>query len=885
MQLFRGNALRPSVATLLATALLVGVADGARLRDGFEGVVFVVTNHGASQVRVFDEVTGQVQTVLSDVQFLPLALAGYARKDRLRRDLPTLSEGAAPVSGVSLAGSGSIYRIAQGGSESLLLVRGDELPRLLLTIPSGGLAGTIHASADGQWVLAASEPGSGGDVYAVSTAPGSTPILLTGALAPLDDLDPASLRGDGSVAWFVDDGDLYRASVTQGANASPVDLPGSEPVSPELLIAHDTGAVVALTERPDDKRRVFLVQPDGSFVSVSHTNDFHEYSLPSLDHPLGPFLAVSNDGRFVAFRREFGTEHELELFDANATSLTDLTEPPDYPNYIDSIGVLAFAQPTVLCFFAGDNHAHPHDPTTSIAAADMYAVDLSGADPAFTNITRTSGQSVPPFTENATLEFNRALVGPNAERIFLFGTDPNEGSLACFRVDGANNPFLPNVQQLTGPLAADPGIAGSTLGLLLHAAPVEPVPPYAQPVSRVDCSGDPACEPIVRILASDKEDPFESSARVWFDGTVKLGQTFVADAVAAGESKLKNETYVHVFDPQNTLLQSVKFHTSCSQPLELGDRFGSALLVDAVGEDQPPENTTDYCTYGSKPRLLRMSYTGEGCEATEHGQAPDKVECSGSPNAAPLVHIRASDKNNPDDSHAKVWFEGPVALGEDFYLDAYYAGENELKSDTHLHVFTESGVLLQYVKFHTSCSQPLRPMDQFGCALLLDCVLVDPVDPGNACAAGRPRSLTFAYLGAGCGPRTLGPEVRRLGPIDRMLPGHVAFANRTATRLPFTFPEGTRIESITPSRDGRRIAFIRRTEAGLEHAHVAHMGVGIVAQAPGAPSAGMRVGFSHSGALGVVRRETSGTVVVLVPMQGPAVTIDSTPGAAWFLTL
>jgi hypothetical protein len=41
---------------------------------------------------------------------------------------------------------------------------------------------------------------------------------------------------------------------------------------------------------------------------------------------------------------------------------------------------------------------------------------------------------------------------------------------------------------------------------------------------------------------------------------------------------------VHILDEQGQTLQTVKFHTSCSQPLNVGDQFGSLLLDDFVAE-------------------------------------------------------------------------------------------------------------------------------------------------------------------------------------------------------------------------------------------------------------------------------------------------------------
>jgi hypothetical protein len=67
----------------------------------------------------------------------------------------------------------------------------------------------------------------------------------------------------------------------------------------------------------------------------------------------------------------------------------------------------------------------------------------------------------------------------------------------------------------------------------------------------------------------------------------RLGQLFLLfniDTINAGENKLKAETHVFIYDLQDNLLQTIEFHTSCSQPLGAGDQFGSLLMVDFIPE-------------------------------------------------------------------------------------------------------------------------------------------------------------------------------------------------------------------------------------------------------------------------------------------------------------
>ena len=64
-----------------------------------------------------------------------------------------------------------------------------------------------------------------------------------------------------------------------------------------------------------------------------------------------------------------------------------------------------------------------------------------------------------------------------------------------------------------------------------------------------------------------------------FDGEVEWGASFLIDSRNAGEDKLRSKTFVFVYDLDGELLQRIEFHTSCSQPLNLGDQFASLTLV------------------------------------------------------------------------------------------------------------------------------------------------------------------------------------------------------------------------------------------------------------------------------------------------------------------
>lgn len=140
----------------------------------------------------------------------------------------------------------------------------------------------------------------------------------------------------------------------------------------------------------------------------------------------------------------------------------------------------------------------------------------------------------------------------------------------------------------------------------------------------------------------------------------------------------------------------------------------NAVLPVPCGPPGPPPGGASFCTGKAKPQVLTMQYTGEDCSATSHSQDPSKVSCTGNPALASPVRIVASDKANPSDKKAKVWFDGTVVLNGMFDLDAATAGETKLSADTYVSIFSSTGTFLQSIKFHTSCSQPLNQGDQFG---------------------------------------------------------------------------------------------------------------------------------------------------------------------------
>lgn len=269
---------------------------------------------------------------------------------------------------------------------------------------------------------------------------------------------------------------------------------------------------------------------------------------------------------------------------------------------------------------------------------------------------------------------------------------------------------------------------------------------------KVSCTGDPNGAEPVDIVVSNKK-----GSRVWAYATdVSVGDLIFADAANAGKDELESETMVKVFDAGGALLQEIKFYTSCSQPLNVGDQFGSMLLVSLTttegGEVTLPEDPNDVpCitelppTEGSgcdgvKICVLRLRYTGGGCAASSHNQSPDKVSCwdngQDSPSPARIVAI---------DKRGEVWLDSNVEFGDIVELAAARNGKSEILSVTTIYTFDVNDELVEEVTFHTSCSEPLNVGDQFGSVQIFGMQMTD----GRIIALGYDVEYTYTITNIG----------------------------------------------------------------------------------------------------------------------------------------
>ncbi|HIG86200.1 MAG TPA: hypothetical protein EYQ25_04080 [Planctomycetes bacterium] len=427
---------------------------------------------------------------LSDFSFQELHLNGYARKDRLRINMPRTIEvdddtnAAFLPDHILLPYEGALYHIIRNGNSEILLLQPGTSPRILISLPTQGGFSSLEDSAGvsihGTYMLIATTYDAGGDAYVLDISGNMGPILLTGSKPPLD-IETNSLRISDSGAWFQEEDILYLATNPLW-QATPLHvglLPNEELLSESVLSANGDHLVV-LAEGSNGMSRILLTTIDGSTQVVTPTPG--DYYPPNLDEPLGPSLAVDPEGKLVAYCQGGATEEVyLQPIGGQVIHLSSL---PHFEDSLDNLGVLGFGtgglleRPGidnigVLSFIGGSNMISGLTGDELMGAADMYSAQLDADSTLLvTNITRTSGQLTPPFNPPGNLVVAEATLDPLGQRMLLVGETPDDDyDLAIFFLDGGVSGPEPNLQILLSDLEEEPRFYPATTRLVVVVPP------------------------------------------------------------------------------------------------------------------------------------------------------------------------------------------------------------------------------------------------------------------------------------------------------------------------------------------------------------------------------------------------------------------------------
>ena len=420
---------RSALRGLLLIGLLCSVAP---IATGQSSLIARQTPTGSFNLLAVDELTLSVTVAEADLDFLPVALQGVPAMEQLRLDRARQLGGPAPA--VRLPALGSLYRVGQSGWSAWLQVATDgSTTRWVETADGAGpaLSAEVSIAPDGQRALVSTTLDAGGNVWLLDLASG-VPTELTATLPSLS-VDGGSLRLGPDTAWFVANGQLHRVDLPAGLPAAvPLPLGPGEIIHGELAMSGDGHTVAVVSELTPLSRRLFIVSHTGAVTEApGGPTDFDLPGYQSID---GPLLVLSDDGGCVAWRRTVIARELFVLAVAQPGPAQQVTADGQFTDTIDIVGVLGFIGPTVLSFFAGEA-PDPLEVGVAMGSADLYVTDVSSG--ATSNVSLTSGETLPPFLSAGEIELRGAFFDPQAERMLLH-VDPDNGDdgLLAVPLDG-----------------------------------------------------------------------------------------------------------------------------------------------------------------------------------------------------------------------------------------------------------------------------------------------------------------------------------------------------------------------------------------------------------------------------------------------------------------
>lgn len=332
-------------------------------------------------------------------------------------------------------------------------------------------------------------------------------------------------------------------------------------------------------------------------------------------------------------------------------------------------------------------------------------------------------------------------------------------SYTVYTHDDANNPAPGNPGEFTYvyTISNDPGSTISIIGFEL-SVPIDSVVSSGF-VDDANAATPPAAsvtdlnDGVVKwdwVDASGLIAPGQTSDPVWVISTFLPGN--LADTMVGYDGQLAFDTDGNCVGP------FVEPAQECDLQVEK-----EACVV------QPPDPGGDSCQ--GKATKLHFQYTGLGCDATSHLQAPHKVRCRGGADGDEPVDIIVYSK------HKRWWgrhwrkkifaIEHGVNVGDEIWVDAANANKPHLPRSLRYKI--RSGYnTIEKGKFHTSCSEPLEPGDNFGSLLLTqltstqggtvtlseedemeECISEINVTPAPHCV-GSIKKLVLRYVGGDC---------------------------------------------------------------------------------------------------------------------------------------
>ena len=147
---------------------------------------------------------------------------------------------------------------------------------------------------------------------------------------------------------------------------------------------------------------------------------------------------------------------------------------------------------------------------------------------------------------------------------------------------------------------------------------------------------------------------------------------------------------------------------------------------------------TNCCSlYNVKPHALTFLYDIENISNHSQSTSSPRITTYYEPLGRDVLMV-VNGKSSPTDT-SSAFYRAELSAGDEFTV--LRNSNNKWQSDLYFHIYNPAGdSLLQFVKIHVSCSQPLISGEQFG-----HVVLLSGVYNGNSCGASDECSSVLSY--------------------------------------------------------------------------------------------------------------------------------------------
>jgi VCBS repeat-containing protein len=260
-------------------------------------------------------------------------------------------------------------------------------------------------------------------------------------------------------------------------------------------------------------------------------------------------------------------------------------------------------------------------------------------------------------------------------------------------------------------------------------------------------SGAPDNDSSAYIVVSETNNVADiktGSKKVYFAGTVEIGQSFSANLSFLNQDKFQNDTRILIFEDEaafiagNAPLQVTNYKTDGSQPITTGDQIAGVRLVEYQGMTGGYDNPNINPLMGKVGRGFSLTdLFGDAQQLTFRYDASTTLFTGGKTNnqdrKAEILgtrildddgtsFIRVSDKDKPNDLGGREFFEGLVSFGQQFLASVFRPSANTTKfgANTYIHYFDDQGgTYLGSAVYKTDGSEPMQLDDRLSGAVLV----------------------------------------------------------------------------------------------------------------------------------------------------------------------